>query len=528
MEKPALTTQTWIAIALAVLLASPLRAQPPDGQEDLDQAVEIKLFAGSEGDLNRVIALCETALEKGLDEENELLAKRVLAATLYQYGEVLSRPVLEDRSLDQRALFLARQALPKLRRAVEIDNQQGDAFYLIASLESLPGGDREQAGMAVEEAVELAKGKHQLARVLVLQGELMEDPQHQLAKYNEALKVQPNCGAALRHRGLFYLADGENEKAIADFEMLHQRDSLNLDALRGLVEAQTNLHRYDAAQRQLDQALQIAPSDPLNYILQARLRAAEGKIPEAIDVLGEALSVNPRDVSALLMRAQLRLSVDQPEGARKDLDRVLSFQLAPVQALLMPRLIAEKQEDPPITASALSDPIRNTEKNRVSQMRLASTYAAGQRPWKAISIFTKILREDPEDVDALRGRAEMRLGVGQPSAAVDDYEQALQFEPKNTSVLNNLAWVLATSLDGKIRDAQRSIQLSQRACRLTDYQRADTLSTLAAGYAEAGDFEKAVDWARKAIELNQNQEAKEQLRKELNSYEQEKPWRERQ
>lgn len=120
----------------------------------------------------------------------------------------------------------------------------------------------------------------------------------------------------------------------------------------------------------------------------------------------------------------------------------------------------------------------------------------------------------------------MRLGVGQPLAAVHDYEQALRIEPSNSGILNNLAWVLATSLDAEIRDAQRSIELSQRACQLTDYKRADTLSTLAAGYAEAGDFENAVNWARKAIELNQDQEANEQLRRELDSYQQRTPWRE--
>jgi hypothetical protein len=55
------------------------------------------------------------------------------------------------------------------------------------------------------------------------------------------------------------------------------------------------------------------------------------------------------------------------------------------------------------------------------------------------------------------------------------------------------------------------------------------LSTLAAGYAEAGDFAKAREWSQKAVDLgDEDQETAAQLRKELASYQAEKPWRERQ
>ena len=62
---------------------------------------------------------------------------------------------------------------------------------------------------------------------------------------------------------------------------------------------------------------------------------------------------------------------------------------------------------------------------------------------------------------------------------------------------------------------------------MTDYKAAHILSTLAAGYAESGDFEKAREWSAKAVELGEG-EVKEQLQAELESYQQEKPWREKQ
>ena len=92
-------------------------------------------------------------------------------------------------------------------------------------------------------------------------------------------------------------------------------------------------------------------------------------------------------------------------------------------------------------------------------------------------------------------------------------------------MLNNLAWVLATSPEDKLRNGKRAIELAKQACEVTEYKQAHILSTLAAGYAETGDFETAITWSKKAVESG-GDELKGQLTKELESYEDKKPWRE--
>jgi hypothetical protein len=61
---------------------------------------------------------------------------------------------------------------------------------------------------------------------------------------------------------------------------------------------------------------------------------------------------------------------------------------------------------------------------------------------------------------------------------------------------------------------------------LTQYQQAHILSTLAAAYAETGDFETAVKWSQKSVDLG-DQDIQEQLKQELESYQRKKPWREK-
>ena len=107
--------------------------------------------------------------------------------------------------------------------------------------------------------------------------------------------------------------------------------------------------------------------------------------------------------------------------------------------------------------------------------------------------------------------------------------RSLALEADNNGVLNNLAWLLATSPDDELRDGKRAIELATKACEKTEWKQAHIISTLAAGYAETGDFEKAREFSRKAVETGDpSAEVKEQLASELASYEKEKPWRERQ
>ncbi|MBQ2849212.1 MAG: hypothetical protein IJE77_01915, partial [Thermoguttaceae bacterium] len=100
--------------------------------------------------------------------------------------------------------------------------------------------------------------------------------------------------------------------------------------------------------------------------------------------------------------------------------------------------------------------------------------------------------------------------------------------PADSGVLNNYAWLLATCPDDKLRDGKRALEMAVSACEITFYAEAHILSTLASAHAELGDFEKAREWARKAVELGEKEkhESLDNLKAELAAYEEDKPWRE--
>jgi tetratricopeptide (TPR) repeat protein len=174
--------------------------------------------------------------------------------------------------------------------------------------------------------------------------------------------------------------------------------------------------------------------------------------------------------------------------------------------------------------------------------RLGSFYLMAGRPRKTIETFSQIVEQDPENFEALRYRGDAYLNIGQHAEAIADFERALAIEDNDESLLNNFAWVLATSPDDEVRDGQRAIKLATKAAELTNHQTPHVLSTLGAAYAETGDFDSAKKWSRKAVELAQKtvdsatadddrkklQSDVEQLQKELESYEKGEPVRERQ
>jgi tetratricopeptide (TPR) repeat protein len=94
---------------------------------------------------------------------------------------------------------------------------------------------------------------------------------------------------------------------------------------------------------------------------------------------------------------------------------------------------------------------------------------------------------------------------GQSAEAIKHYEKALEISSQSVSALNNLAWLLASGSNASLRNGARAIQLAREADELSGGTNALVLRTLAAAYAEAGQFGKAIENARTAMQLARSQ-----------------------
>jgi tetratricopeptide (TPR) repeat protein len=91
---------------------------------------------------------------------------------------------------------------------------------------------------------------------------------------------------------------------------------------------------------------------------------------------------------------------------------------------------------------------------------------------------------------------------------------------------NYLAWLLATSAIPELRDGTGAIALAEKTVAATSRKDPSFLDTLAAAYAEAGQFEKAVATQKEAIALVTTDKEKKDLANRLKLYESNRPCRE--
>src|SRR5437773_10156227 len=147
----------------------------------------------------------------------------------------------------------------------------------------------------------------------------------------------------------------------------------------------------------------------------------------------------------------------------------------------------------------------------------------------AIEHFRAALLIQPNNADCHTILAIALDEEGQSVEAVKHYEKALEISPQSVSALNNLAWLLATGSNASLRNGARAIQLATQADQLSGGTNALVLRTLAAAYAEAGQFGKAIESARTAMQLGRSQRADSlvtELQQQIALYELALPYRE--
>lgn len=149
----------------------------------------------------------------------------------------------------------------------------------------------------------------------------------------------------------------------------------------------------------------------------------------------------------------------------------------------------------------------------------------------AITEYTEALRVDRSYAVAYFSRGLAWGKKGEYGKAVADYNQGLLFKPNDTYACNKLAWLYATCPDEEYRDGNKAIEIAKKACQFDGGKYWLNIGTLAAAYAETGDFEMAKQWHAKPIELAATDKSlkdkyRQDLRDRLELYKQGKPYRE--
>jgi tetratricopeptide (TPR) repeat protein len=129
--------------------------------------------------------------------------------------------------------------------------------------------------------------------------------------------------------------------------------------------------------------------------------------------------------------------------------------------------------------------------------------------------------------EAYDNRASAREKNRDFSGAISDYKKTFEIRPGYKRGYNALAWLLATNPEATVRDGKSAVTYARKAAELTNWQDGAVLDTLAAAYAEAGNFAEAVKWETKALTFPEfAREEGDGARQRLKLYTERKPYRE--
>ena len=367
------------------------------------------------------------------------------------------------------------------------------------------------------------KAHNNLGIALERQGKLAEA----IERYTKALKINPKYAPSHNNLGNVLRQLGKTEEAIGHYQQALRIKPDYAEAYNNLGNALLGQGKIPEGIRHYQQALRIKPDFAMAHNNLGNALLGRGKLAEAIEHFRRALRIEPDYAEAHYNLGNAHQAQGKLEEAIEHYR--LALRIEPDFAMAHNNLANALQGQGKLeeavkhyrhTLRIKPDFAQSHYNLAVALRRQGKLAEAGEHYRRAAQIV-------PDFAEAHNSLADVLRDQGKIEEAIKRYHQALRIKPKYVPACNSLAWLLATSHDAKYRDGKKAVQCATLACRLTGWKNAGCLDTLAAAYAEAGNFPEAAATATKALGLTKpNQKPlAEKIRLRLEHYKARRPYR---
>ena len=314
-------------------------------------------------------------------------------------------------------------------------------------------------------------------------------------QFQAAVDLKPDYADAYSNLGAMLVRNGRVDGAMAAYRKALEYQPDSEAAHRNLGMALAGRQQWDEAIAHYRKALEIKPGSSEVHNDLGMALVGRGQLDEAIVHFQQAVETQPGNVEARTNLAATLVKVGRTDEAMAEYEALLKIQ--------------------PDDAKAHNN--------------YGAILGKDGRWDEAIAHFQTVL-----ELKADYGDARDNLGVIQSERegllkGLAARRELLRWQPDDVSLLNGMAWVLATVPNDSIRDGATAVEFAQRAEKLTGGREPAILDTLAAAYAEVGRFAEAVQTAHKALDLAGQQDKQplvESIRAKIRLYEAGKPFRE--
>jgi tetratricopeptide (TPR) repeat protein len=354
---------------------------------------------------------------------------------------------------------------------------------------------------AVEMQPDDARAHNNFGQTLVHAGKADEA----IAQLKMAVVEKPHYFEAQNNLGIALDSAGRETEAITHFRQAIEDNPAYAEAHNNLGRALLNEHKLPEATQQFEDALKVNPDYAEAHNNLGFALASQGKVDEAIGQYRQAIQEDPKYAHAydnlglaLAMKGNLDEAIAN-FGKAAEIDPAY----ASAEGNLGHALLEKNDLDGAIghlTRALDLDP-----KSGEAENNLGIALAQKGQTADAIPHFQSALKLAPRLLEARYYLGMALVMTGKRAEGLAEWRTALRKDPDNVAVLNETAWVLATSTDAKLRSGSEAVPLAEHAVKLTQAHEPAILGTLAAAYAEAGEFDKAVELEQRAAELASSQ-----------------------
>jgi tetratricopeptide (TPR) repeat protein len=451
----------------------------PGGLERIDapaadfyRQFDVAAALGKKGDYAAAIAEWIKALAMGVDDAR---AHSNFGASLAGAGRM------------EEAIAQYQQALALKPNYPEAHDNLGNVLARAGRLDEAIYHYRQ----ALEANPASAEAHNNLGTTLTKQGRLPDAIGH----LERALAIRPDYAEAQNNLAIALAAGDRLDEAVAHYRKAIEIDPAYTDAHNNLGVALARQGKLDEATAHFRKALALNPAYAGAEANLGRALLAQSKFDEAVPHLEKALSAGPETAE---LRNSLGIALAEQGLAEEAIPHFeKAVALDPANRVARANLGRAFDEVIPHYQKALAGNPGSAELHS----RLGVALVDRNRSAEAIPHLERALAISPGLVEARDYLGTALWMNGQRAQALAQWRQALRQDPDNLRVLNETAWALATCADAAIRNGSEAVSLAGHAVALTSGRDAAPLATLAAAYAEAGRFDKALESEQRATDL---------------------------
>jgi len=397
--------------------------------DDLEAAFDRKIQAKTIRDFEEVVKLCKSAIEKGLEEEDQQEAKLLASNALFEHAQQLTARLGRGNG----SALIRKKALSRLRESTKYNPEQTDAWMMIAQLNMLPGGDQDEALAAVDRTIGIADGEPQKQSQAhyfrwLLQTLAKEEPN--LDDLDKAIKLDAGNIPALVRRSVIRISDGDIEGGIEDSDKIiesKEGDDVVLMAQAMGLRDLAVVKLVEIEQKKIASSDEDEDSKDEDSVekLTADTEVLSEKIIEYID---SAIEIEEKD-AYLQVKAEVFAMFKKEEQALSAVDRLLEKDKTSIPAwLLKARILAAVDGSKDLQLECL-DKAKELDPFRIETLELRRAYFASNGDYKSALEEAKKINKESSTLGGMQNLAILYSVNDQPAKAMEIYNKILERIP---------------------------------------------------------------------------------------------------